>query len=92
MLFYHRASVNGSADVLVAVNLDPHRPHHTVVHVPIGDLGVGENEPYEVEDLLTGARYLWRGRRNYVRLDPAVQPGHVLRVTPRTRTTGGAWA
>jgi starch synthase (maltosyl-transferring) len=31
-------------------------------------------------DLLTGARYTWRGARNYVRLDPAVQPGHLLRV------------
>jgi len=31
-----------------------------------------------VHDLLTGARYTWRGARNYVRLDPAQQPGHVL--------------
>jgi starch synthase (maltosyl-transferring) len=33
-----------------------------------------------VQDLLTGARYTWRGRRNYVRLDPRTAVGHVLRV------------
>jgi hypothetical protein len=31
--------------------------------------------------LLTGARYTWRGARNYVRLDPSSgQVGHVFRV------------
>ena len=30
--------------------------------------------------MLTGARYEWRGAKNYVRLDPAAQPGHLLRL------------
>ena len=67
-------------DLLVVVNMDPHRPHHSMVHVPLEDLGLRPDEPYVVVDLLTGARYTWRGRRNYVRLDPATQVGHVLRV------------
>jgi starch synthase (maltosyl-transferring) len=33
-----------------------------------------------VTDLLTGARYGWRGPTNYVRLDPNTLPAHVLRV------------
>jgi starch synthase (maltosyl-transferring) len=67
-------------DILVAVNLDPHRAQETMVHVPIGDMGLSDDEPYVVHDLLTGARYTWRGVRNYIRLDPADQPGHVFRV------------
>ncbi|NUQ21222.1 MAG: alpha-1,4-glucan--maltose-1-phosphate maltosyltransferase, partial [Gemmatimonadaceae bacterium] len=67
-------------DILVAVNLDPANPHHTTVEVPIAEMGIGPDEAYVVEDLLTGARYTWRGARNYVRLDPAQQPGHLLRV------------
>jgi starch synthase (maltosyl-transferring) len=51
-----------------------------MVHVPIDDMGIAEDEPYVVHDLLTGARYTWRGRRNYVRLDPRTAVGHVLRV------------
>jgi starch synthase (maltosyl-transferring) len=51
-----------------------------MVHVPIDAMGIDDDEPYVVRDLLTGARYTWRGARNYVRLDPAVQPGHLLLV------------
>jgi hypothetical protein len=67
-------------DLLVIVNTDPHAVQETMVHVPIHDMGLAEDEPYVVEDLLTGARYTWRGVRNYVRLDPASEPGHLLLV------------
>jgi starch synthase (maltosyl-transferring) len=68
------------ADLLVAVNLDPHHTQATMVHVPIGQLGIGHEESYVVHDLLTGARYHWRGSRNYVLLDPARQAGHLFRI------------
>jgi starch synthase (maltosyl-transferring) len=91
VLFYRKAGVDGSADLLVTVNLDPHRAHATIVHVPLEEMGIGADEPFEVEDLLTGARYIWRGPRNYVRLDPAHEPAHVLRVAPRPkRAVAGA--
>jgi len=48
--------------------------------VPIEDMGIDDDELYVVHDLLTDARYTWRGARNYVRLDPAEQPGHLLLV------------
>jgi len=78
ILFYHKHAPDN--DLLVIVNVDPHRPRETMVHVPVGDLGLGGDEPFEVEDLLTGARYVWRGGRNYVRLDPQREVAHVLRV------------
>jgi starch synthase (maltosyl-transferring) len=55
--------------------------HETMVEVPIDELGIGKDESYEMSDLLTGARYTWRGAKNYVRLDPAERVGHVFRVT-----------
>jgi starch synthase (maltosyl-transferring) len=67
-------------ELIVVVNLDPHHAHDGVVDVPLAELGLGEHQPYEVEDLLDGARYSWRGPRSYVRLDPAERVGHVLRV------------
>lgn len=78
ILFYYKAAPGNH--LLVAVNLDPWSAHHTMVSVPIAAMGIGPTEPMDVEDLLTGARYTWRGERNYVRLDPALQVGHVLRV------------
>jgi starch synthase (maltosyl-transferring) len=67
-------------DLIVIANLDPHHTVETMVHVPLADLGLGEDEPFLVEDLLSGQRYGWRGFRNYVRLDPSERPGHVFRV------------
>ena len=67
-------------DLLIVVNTDPRQVHETMLNVPIEELGLGPDEAYMVEDLLTGARYTWRGVRNYVRLDPNLQPGHVFKV------------
>ncbi len=75
-------------DLLVIVNTDPHNVQETMVHVPIHEMGLADDEPYVVEDLLTGARYSWRGVRNYVRLDPAIEPGHLLLVHGDARRPG----
>ena len=67
-------------DLLVVVNLDPYHAHHSYVHVPVEAMGIHPDEAYQVQDLLTGDRYTWRGSRNYVHLDPSRIPGHILRV------------
>ena len=54
-----------------------------MVDVPIASMGIAENEAYEVNDLLTGIRYTWRGSRNYVRLDPTERVAHLFRITRR---------
>jgi len=78
MLFYRKsASAN---DLLIVVNLNPDEAHESTLHVPIGELGIAEDEPFEVEDLLSGERYQWKGVQNYVRLDPERRVGHILRV------------
>lgn len=81
ILCYHKHATDDH--IIVAVNLDPHRPHETSVHVPIGDMGIGESEYYYADDLLAGTRYTWSGPRNYVRLDPHEQVAHVLHVHRR---------
>ncbi len=68
------------ANLLVVVTLDPHTPQETIVHVPLEQLGMAPDASYEVEDLLTGLRYRWRGGSNFVRLDPSHEPAHVFRI------------
>jgi starch synthase (maltosyl-transferring) len=75
----YRRSAPGD-ELIVVVNLDPHGAQETIVTVPIEELGLAPGQPYRVEDLLSGATYEWRGRDNYVRLDPSMQVAHVLRV------------
>ena len=66
--------------ILVVVNLDPHRKQSSYVDVPIDQFGSMDADIYQVHDLISDARYTWRGRRNYVELDPEIQPVHVFRV------------
>lgn len=78
ILFYHKSAPGN--DLLIAVNLNPFEVCETMVHVPLAKLGLPADAPFAVEDLLTGDRYTWRGERNFVRLDPQHQPGHVLKI------------
>jgi starch synthase (maltosyl-transferring) len=81
-IFAYRKYAPGN-ELLVVVNLDPHQAHEGMVDVPIAALGLGADEAYEVNDLLTGSRYVWRGARNYVRLDPSERVAHLFRVGRR---------
>ncbi len=77
IIFYRKAA--GDNVLLVAVNLDPHRPQEATVTVPPDASGTAPGARYLVQDLLTDAEYVW-SERNYVRLDPQIQPAHILRV------------
>lgn len=80
ILFYLKRAVGPVGDIMVAVTCDYSRSQDGFVEVPLEVLGIKPDEVYLVEDMLTGARYEWRGSKNYVRLDPAQQPGHLLRL------------
>ena len=80
ILFYGKATESRDNIVLVAVNLDPYQSHDSYIHVPVEEFGWMDSDTYQVHDLLTDERYLWRGSRNYVLLNPQTKPAHVFRV------------
>ena len=80
ILFYSKMTAARDNIILVVVNLDPHRKQNSFVYVPIESFGQMESDVYQVQDLLSGATYAWRGRRNYVELDPDIQPAHIFLV------------
>jgi starch synthase (maltosyl-transferring) len=82
IILYSKSSADRSNIILVAVNLDPHHPHHCTAFVPADAIGVAPGQGYAVTDLLTGARYEW-SESNYIRLDPQIEPAHLLRVETR---------
>jgi starch synthase (maltosyl-transferring) len=80
------AAWSEGATLLVVVNLDPFHTQHGFVNVPIEvitTLGDQAAEGYLVRDLLDDTAYVWRGERNYVRLDPGVRQAHVFQLEPR---------
>jgi starch synthase (maltosyl-transferring) len=72
--------------ILTVVNLDPHAAQSGWVDLDIGALNFAADQPYQVHDLLSEQRYVWRGRRNYVLLDPLRAPAHVFRLRRRVRS------
>jgi starch synthase (maltosyl-transferring) len=65
--------------IIVVANLDPHGVQETMVHLDPRLFGIDPDTLFDVTDLVTGSRFTW-GLDNFVRLDPAVEPVHVLRV------------
>jgi starch synthase (maltosyl-transferring) len=80
ILFYSRATAGLDNILLFAVTLDPFHSQSGAAYVPLEDFGLGENEPFQVEDLLTNEQFGWRGRRNFVILDPHTRPAHLFRI------------
>lgn len=72
--------------ILVVVNLDPHHRQAGFVELPLEELKLDDTHPYQVHDLLSEARFLWHGARNYVELDPQSVPAHIFQVRRRVRT------
>jgi starch synthase (maltosyl-transferring) len=65
--------------VIVVINLDPHAARETMVHLDLPALGLDWHDSVAVHDEVTGADWHW-GQHNYVRLDPYVEPAHLLTV------------
>ena len=86
MMCYGKVDPDGASAVIVVVSLDAHHPQSGWIDIPIGELGVQSNRAYQMHDLLTGARYLWSGPRNFVRLDPHGAPAHIFRLRRRIRS------
>ena len=65
--------------VIVVANLDPHAARETNIHLELWKLGLDEQVPFRVRDLITGVEFDW-GKTNFVRLDSFSEPVHILEV------------
>jgi starch synthase (maltosyl-transferring) len=66
--------------------VDPHYTQSGWVTIDLRSLGLPAETTFQMDDLLSGARFLWRGPRNFVSLDPQHTPAHIFRVRKRVRT------
>jgi len=86
LICYSKRTDDLSNVVLVVVNLDPHHTQSGWVEFSLEALSIDPQKPYQMHDLLSDARYLWQGSRNYVELNSQVVPAHVFRMRRRVRT------
>ncbi|HYP13678.1 MAG TPA: alpha-1,4-glucan--maltose-1-phosphate maltosyltransferase, partial [Bryobacteraceae bacterium] len=79
-------SPDGENLVVIVVNLDPRHKHAGYLTLPLDQYEVDPRRTFQAHDLLTGARYLWNGPRNYVELDPDSAPAHIFVIRRRLRS------
>jgi starch synthase (maltosyl-transferring) len=85
LMAYLKIDARSGNVILTVVNLDPQQPQSGWVDLDIDALKLDADQPYQVHDLLSEQRYIWRGRHNYVMLDPQRAPAHVFRLRRRVR-------
>jgi starch synthase (maltosyl-transferring) len=85
IIVYAKHSEKPPNTILTVINLDPHHVQSGWIELPLEVLGLTPQEPFQLHDLLTDARYLWHGPRVYVELNPQTIPAHIFRVRGRIK-------
>ncbi len=73
-----RQSAEGNDVVLTIVNLDHQHTQSGWVNLDVDAVGLSADCPFVAHDLLSDARFVWKGRSNFVSLDPAGVPCHIM--------------
>jgi len=83
LIAYAKVSADRSNIVVCAVNLDPHHAQSGWIEIDPDTFGIEPRQTYQMHDLISGSHFLWNGARNYVSLDPARCPAHVMQLRAR---------
>jgi starch synthase (maltosyl-transferring) len=80
LIAYSKIALDRENLILCVVNLDPHHTQSGWLRLPLENWGLNPTDNLQFHDLITDARFLWSGARNYVELNPLFVPAHVFRL------------
>lgn len=86
ILYFAKETPERDNVVLLAINLDPFHAQEADVELPLWEWGLPDDGSLAVDDLVRENRFIWRGKIQHIRLDPADLPYAVWRLRP----AGGA--
>jgi starch synthase (maltosyl-transferring) len=86
LIAYTKTAEDGTDTILVVVNLDPYHVQSGWIELPAEEFLPESAATYQMHDLLTGARFIWHGHRNFIELDPHYSPSHIFRLRRHVRT------
>lgn len=86
VLCFSKSSPDLSNVIIVVINLDAFHAQKSWLDLDLDSAGIPTEGPFQAHDLLSEARFLWHGSRNYVELMPETLPAHILRVRKRVRS------
>jgi starch synthase (maltosyl-transferring) len=85
LIAYSKETEDGANVVVTVVNLDPRNTQSGTLTLKPYDIGVPDDQPFQMHDLLSDQRFTWTGQRHYVMLEPHRVPAHILLVRRRVR-------
>lgn len=72
------SKVLGEDRILCIANLDMDNTQEGLVELDMSKLGLEEDAFYFLKDVITDESFVWRGSKNFVRLEPSKAPGHLF--------------
>jgi starch synthase (maltosyl-transferring) len=86
LIAYTKCNDDASDTILTLVNLSPHYKHSGWLTLQLEEFGLDPKKTFQMHDLLSDARYLWNGEKNYVELNPEKTSAHIFRLRRHVRT------
>ena len=82
VLLYGKRIPGGRDMILVAVSLDPRNVQEAAIEIPLWEWGLPDHESLTATCLMRGHRFVWTGKQQRIRLDPADLPFAIWQVAP----------
>jgi starch synthase (maltosyl-transferring) len=82
VLLYGKMPADRADMILVAVNLDPFHAHEATIEVPLWEWHMPDHASVAVRDLMRNRDFVWHGKLQRIRLDPAELPFAIWRIAP----------
>jgi starch synthase (maltosyl-transferring) len=83
VILYGKHDPSDGSMVLVAVSFDPHVAQEAPIEVPLWEFGLDDQAAISVTDLMRGDTFMWHGKHQRLRLDPADLPFRIWRLEAR---------
>lgn len=78
ILFYGKMNADNTNMLLFVVNMDPYTVHEARLRIPIEECGIGEQDTYQLHELIQDHRHQVVGRDYTIRLDPDQEPAAIF--------------
>jgi starch synthase (maltosyl-transferring) len=82
ILYYGKRAGDQSNFLLVLVSLDPQHVQETHFEAPLWEFDLPDSAALEVEELMRGERFIWRGKVQHWRFIPQEMPFAIFRIRP----------
>jgi starch synthase (maltosyl-transferring) len=80
IIAYIKTDAETGNKLIIVVNLDVFNTQGAHIKLPLDKLNIRHDQPYQVNDLLSGCKYQWIGDYNYVQLNPYQMPAHIFKI------------